>query len=103
MNITLTKLAQKALQTETIPEGQLPRLDAELTGGCGISLTYSLIVDEKRPMDTIIEINGITFQIDHFTKRYLDTETSLVIDYCADKGYFIEKYYQTNTCDVSDR
>ena len=38
-----------------LTEGHSPRIDANLAGGCGVSVAFTLIFDEPRVGDTTIE------------------------------------------------
>ncbi|WP_067843917.1 hypothetical protein [Amphibacillus sediminis] len=46
-------------------DGLLPRIDAHVAGGYGLSINYLLIFDEARKIDTIYQINGISIRVDY--------------------------------------
>lgn len=75
-----------------------PRIDADVAGGCGLSVKFSLVFDELRRNDTVIEYNGIQFRIDRFTKRYLDEETQ--IDYSDEHGFLVGESFASSACAI---
>ncbi len=79
-------------------EEKAPRIDAEITGGCGMSVNISLIFDEPRPNDNHIAYKGITINIDTFTKRYLDDITQ--VDYTEEQGFVIGKRWSQTVCAI---
>ncbi|UOQ49375.1 hypothetical protein MUN88_04455 [Gracilibacillus caseinilyticus] len=99
MIITISKKAQKQLRMLKIPDGQLPRIDATLTGGCGLSVIFSLFCDDQRKTDTVLKVNDISFRIDYATKRYLE-EDIVYIDYYDQCGFIVGNDYVTNTCSL---
>ncbi|MGP7818615.1 iron-sulfur cluster biosynthesis family protein [Niallia sp. 01092] len=98
MILRLTDSALNELKKMVLKEEQLPRIDANVAGGCGMSVKFSLIFDESRRNDTVIEYDSIQIQIDHFTKRYLDGETQ--IDYKDDVGFLIGESYASSACSI---
>lgn len=98
MVITLTKSALDRLKSMDLSEEQLPRIDADVAGGCGISVKFSLVFDEARRNDTVLEHDGIQIQIDHFTKRYLNEETQ--IDYSNEHGFLVGESYESSACSL---
>lgn len=96
--ITLTQQALEKLKTMELGEGEYPRIDANMAGGCGVTVAFSLIVDEARRNDTIIEYGGIQIRIDHFTKRYLEDETQ--IDYTEEHGFFVRESLASSVCAI---
>lgn len=98
MVITLTEKALEKLQEKVEQGGQLPRIDAEVVGGCGLSVKFSLIFDEPRRNDTVIEFESVKIQIDHFTKRYLDEETN--IDYTSQDGFLVGESFESSACAI---
>ena len=51
-----------------LQEEQSPRIDADVAGGCGMSVKFSLVFDEPRRNDTVIEYDGIQIRIGSFYK-----------------------------------
>lgn len=98
MVITLTETALTKLQAMELKEGQFPRIDAEVAGGCGVSVKFLLIFDEVRRNDTVIEFDGIQFRIDFFTKRFLDEETQ--IDYTDELGFLVGESFTSSACAI---
>ncbi|MGO4886606.1 iron-sulfur cluster biosynthesis family protein [Anaerobacillus sp. MEB173] len=98
MVITLTDTALQKLKGIEINEERSARIDADVAGGCGVSVKFSLIVDEPRRNDTVIEYEGIQIRIDRFTKRYLDEETQ--IDYCEEQGFLVGESFESSACAI---
>lgn len=98
MVISLTEMALNKLKEMMSKEEQSPRIDADVTGGCGMSVTFSLVFDESRRNDTVIEYDGILIRIDHFTKRYLDEETQ--IDYTEEHGFLVGDNFTSSACAI---
>ena len=84
MNITLTEAALNKLKEMVVEKKHSPRIDANIAGGCGMSVKFKLVFDEPRRNDTIIEYENIKIRIDRFTKRYLEEVTQ--IDYTEESG-----------------
>ncbi|RHW36571.1 hypothetical protein D1B33_09165 [Lysinibacillus yapensis] len=98
MMITITEAAMNKLKEIMLREGQSPRLDADVAGGCGMSVKLSLVFDEPRLNDTNIEYEGIQFKMDHFTKRYLNEET--LIDYTNATGFLVGDSFEASACSI---
>lgn len=98
MHITLTEAALKKLEHFDVKEGQIPRIDAEIAGGCGMSVSFKFIVDERRKNDHVIEYNGIRIGMDRFTLRNLDAETQ--IDYMEEKGFIVGDSFSSGACAI---
>ncbi|MDQ0243559.1 Fe-S cluster assembly iron-binding protein IscA [Bacillus fengqiuensis] len=98
MVITLTEAALNKLKEMVFKDEQSPRIDADIAGGCGMTVKFTLIFDEPRRNDTLIEYEGIQIQIDRFTKRYLDEETQ--IDYTADQGFLVGESFASSACAI---
>ncbi|GIN21746.1 MAG TPA: hypothetical protein DEO65_19560 [Bacillus bacterium] len=98
MVITLTEAALKKLEIMDIKAGQIPRIDVDITGGCGMSMSYKFIVDEPRRNDHMIEYNGIQIGMDRFTMRNLDDETQ--IDYTEENGFIIGDSFSSGACAI---
>lgn len=96
--ITLTEAALNKLKTTEWKEETTPRIDANIAGGCGVSVQFKLVFDESRRNDTVIEYDGIQFQIDPFTKRYLDEETQ--IDYNDERGFLVGETFTSSACAI---
>jgi Fe-S cluster assembly iron-binding protein IscA len=98
MVITLTDAALTKLKSIETEEERGPRIDADVAGGCGISVKFSLVFDEPRRNDTVLEHEGVHLRIDRFTKRYLDEETQ--IDYTEDGEFLIGESFQSSACAI---
>ncbi len=98
MVITLTEAALNKLKEMVFKDEQSPRIDADVAGGCGMTVKFTLIFDEPRRNDTLIEYEGIQIQIDRFTKRYLDEETQ--IDYTVDQGFLVGESFASSACAI---
>lgn len=96
MVILLTEAALNKIKEKIFTEKHSPRIDADITGGCGLSVKFSLVFDESRRNDTVIEHEGIQIRIDHFTKRYLDEGTQ--IDYSDEHGFLIGDSFVSSAC-----
>lgn len=96
MIISLTKAAVDKLKEIELTGEQSLRIDASVSGGCGLSLKFKLLFDEPRQNDTVIEYNGIQIQIDRFTKRYLDEVTE--IDYTDEHGFLVGESLASSAC-----
>ncbi|QOS89341.1 iron-sulfur cluster biosynthesis family protein [Peribacillus sp. JNUCC41] len=96
--IKITEAAMNKLKEMTCKGAQIPRIDADIAGGCGVSVKFSLLLDEPRRNDVLIEYEGIQLRFDHFTKRYLDEETQ--IDYKEDCGFIVEEGFVSNACAI---
>lgn len=79
-------------------EEQSPRIDADIAGGCGVSVRFSLVFDEPRRNDSNIEYEGIQFKVDHFTKRNLNEETR--IDYTEETGFWVGESFEASACAI---
>src|SRR6476660_9366157 len=98
MNIILTATALEKLKEIVSKEKLSPRIDANMAGGCGISVKFALIFDEPRRNDTVIDYEDIQIQIDPFTKRYLDEFTQ--IDYNDENGFLVGKNFISGDCAI---
>lgn len=98
MNIILTTTALEKLKEIVEKEKQSPRIDADIAGGCGISVKFALIFDEPRRNDTVIDYEDIQIQIDPFTKRYLDEVTQ--IDYSDEEGFLVGENFISGDCAI---
>lgn len=96
MVILLTEAALNKIKEKIFTEKHSPRIDADITGGCGMSVKFSLIFDELRRNDTVIEHEGIQIRINRFTKRYLDEE--IQIDYSDEHGFLIGDSFVSGSC-----
>ncbi|SDH98811.1 Fe-S cluster assembly iron-binding protein IscA [Alteribacillus persepolensis] len=95
MAITFSETAREKLRDLTLAEGHVLRIDADMAGGCGISMSCTLKQDEPRRMDKVLECDGISIHIDSFTERYLDSDTH--IDY-TEEGLIIEGQDFSSSC-----
>ena len=59
MIIKLTEAALNKLKEMVVEEEHSPRIDADIAGGCGMSVKFELVFDEPRRNDTIIEYEDI--------------------------------------------
>ncbi|CAK6481288.1 iron-sulfur cluster biosynthesis family protein [Peribacillus simplex] len=98
MVITLTKSAVNKLETMKWKEDQSPRIDANIAGGCGMSIKFTLVFEEPRRNDTFIENGDIQIRIDRFTKRYLNEETQ--IDYTEEHGFLVGESFASSACSI---
>lgn len=98
MVITLTKSAVNKLETMKLKEDQSPRIDANIAGGCGMSIKFTLVFEEPRRNDTFIENGDIQIRIDRFTKRYLNEETQ--IDYTEEHGFLVGESFASSACSI---
>ncbi|WNF35276.1 iron-sulfur cluster biosynthesis family protein [Bacillaceae bacterium IKA-2] len=98
MVITITDTALNKLKGNEIKKELSPRIDADVAGGCGVSVKLSLVFDEPRRNDTVIEYEGIQIRIDHFTKRYLDEE--IQIDYTDAQGFIVGESFESGACAI---
>ncbi|WP_191567326.1 HesB/IscA family protein [Metabacillus idriensis] len=96
MVITLTKSAVNKLETMKLKEEYSPRIDANVAGGCGMSIKFTLVFEEPRRNDSFIEFGGIKIRMDRFTKRYLDEETQ--IDYTEEHGFLVGENFASSAC-----
>ncbi|WP_046174489.1 iron-sulfur cluster biosynthesis family protein [Domibacillus indicus] len=86
MNIILTEAARQQLLDWPIEENAVIRLDANVSGGCGMAVQFSIVLDEPRRNDTAYDCgHGIFLCMDLFTRRYLEEE--LIIDYTNASGF----------------
>jgi Fe-S cluster assembly iron-binding protein IscA len=98
MIVTLTEAALNKLKEMVLEEEHSPRIDANLAGGCGVSVAFKLIFDEPRVGDTVIEYEGIKIAIDRFSKRYLEEETQ--IDYTDEHGVIVGESFASSACAI---
>jgi Fe-S cluster assembly iron-binding protein IscA len=98
MLIKMTESALKKIKEMVFNGEQTPRIDAEVAGGCGMTVKFSLVFDEPRRNDIIIEMDGIQIRLDRFTKRYLDEETQ--IDYYDDRGFLVGESFASSACAI---
>jgi Fe-S cluster assembly iron-binding protein IscA len=98
MIVTLTEAALNKLKEMVLVEEHSPRIDANLAGGCGVSVAFKLIFDEPRIGDTVIEHEGIKIAIDRFSKRYLEDETQ--IDYTDENGFLVGESFASSACAI---
>lgn len=96
--IKITEAAMNKLKEMTCKGTQIPRIEADIAGGCGVSVKFSLLLDEPRRNDVIIEYEGVKLRLDHFTKRYLDEETQ--IDYIEDSGFIVGESFASSACAI---
>lgn len=98
MIITLTEAALGKLKSMEVDQGMIPRIDADMAGGCGISVSFRLIFDAPRKNDTVIEYDGIYIHLDRFTKRNLDEETQ--IDFNDETGFQVGESFASSACAI---
>ena len=98
MDIIVTAAALDKLKEIVSKEKLSPRIDANIAGGCGISVKFALIFDEPRRNDTVIDYEDIQIQIDPFTKRYLGEFTQ--IDYTAEDGFLVGEDFISGDCAI---
>ncbi|WHZ00045.1 HesB/IscA family protein [Peribacillus simplex] len=98
MIVKITEAALNKLKEMKRNDAQIPRIDADIAGGCGVSVKFSLLLDEPRRNDVIIEYEGVQLRLDPFTKRYLDEETQ--IDYIEDSGFIVGESFASSACAI---
>jgi len=98
MMIKMTEAAINKLKEMMANENLNPRIDAEISGGCGISVKFSIVFDEPRQNDLCLEMEGIQIQIDRFTKRYLNEE--MHIDYSEEQGFVVGESFASSACAI---
>lgn len=98
MVIKMTEAAMSKLKEMAVNGEETPRLDADVAGGCGMTVKFSIVFDEPRRNDLIIETEGIQIRLDRFTKRYLDEETQ--IDYNAEQGFLVGERFTSSACAI---
>jgi len=98
MLIKMTESAMNKLKEMAVNGEQTPRIDAEVAGGCGVSVKFSIVFDEPRRNDFIIEMDGIQIRLDRFTKRYLDEVTH--IDYNDENGFLVGESFTSSACAI---
>lgn len=98
MVLKMTEAAIKRLKELAGKEDGVPRIDAEVAGGCGMSVKFLILFDEPRRNDICIEMEGMQIRIDRFTKRYLDEET--VIDYQDEHGFLVGDSFVSSACAI---
>lgn len=96
--IKMTKEAMNKLKEMAVNEDQTPRIDAEVAGGCGMTVKFSIVFDEPRRNDFIIEMDGIQIRLDRFTKRYINEETE--IDYSSEHGFLVGESFASSACAI---
>jgi Fe-S cluster assembly iron-binding protein IscA len=96
--IKVTEAAMNKLKEMVVNGNQTPRIDAEVAGGCGMSVKFSIVFDEPRRNDLCIEKDGIQIRLDRFTKRYLNEETQ--IDYRDKHGFLVGESFASSACAI---
>ncbi|MEH7304527.1 iron-sulfur cluster biosynthesis family protein [Neobacillus drentensis] len=96
--IKMTKEAMHKLKEMVVNGDQTPRIDAEVAGGCGMTVKFSIVFDEPRRNDFIIEADGIQIRMDRFTKRYINEETE--IDYSDEHGFLVGESFASSECAI---
>lgn len=96
MRISLTEAAANKLKASVSNKEIVPRIDATLAGGCGLAVNLSIVFDEPRRHDLILESNGLRIRIDPFTKRYLNEE--ILIDYTDEQGFLFGERFESGAC-----
>lgn len=86
MNIVLTDAARQQLLFSKPNDGRVLRIDAVMSGGCGVSVRLSIVWEEPRRNDTVLSLgNALQLHIDRFTERYIEEKT--VVDYTEADGF----------------
>ena len=98
MDIIVTAAALDKLKEIVSKEKLSPRIDANMAGGCGISVNFALLFDEPRRNDTVIDYEDIQISIDPFTKRYLGEVTQ--IDYTDESGFQVGESFISGDCAI---
>ncbi|NHC43036.1 iron-sulfur cluster biosynthesis family protein [Bacillus sp. MM2020_1] len=98
MLIKMTEAARNKLKEMVVNRAQTPRIDADVAGGCGMTVKFSIVFDEPRRNDLTIEMDGIQIRFDRFTKRYLNEETQ--IDYSDEHGFLVGESFASSACAI---
>ncbi|WP_045516044.1 HesB/IscA family protein [Neobacillus niacini] len=98
MMIKMTESAMNKLKEMVVNGEQTPRIDAEIAGGCGMTVKFSIVFDEPRRNDSIIEMDGIQIRLDRFTKRFIDEGTQ--IDYSDEHGFLVGESFVSSACAI---
>jgi Fe-S cluster assembly iron-binding protein IscA len=98
IDIIITAAALEKLKEIVSKEKHSPRIDANIAGGCGISVKFELLFDEPRRNDTVVEYEDIQIQVDPFTKRYLGEATQ--IDYSVEEGFLVGENFISGDCAI---
>ncbi len=98
MLIKMTEAARNKLNEMVDNRAQTPRIDADVAGGCGMTVKFSIVFDEPRRNDLTIEMDGIQIRFDRFTKRYLNVETQ--IDYSDEHGFLVGESFASSACAI---
>ena len=98
MDIIITAAALDKLKEILSKEKLSPRIDANVAGGCGISVHFMLLFDEPRRNDTVIDYEDIQIRIDPFTKRYLSELNQ--IDYTDEDGFLVGESFSSGDCAI---
>lgn len=85
MNVFVTETALARLR-QIWPEGKVLRIIGELIGGCGMTVEYSLVWDERSAQDILVEQDGLVIVTDAETVAFI-AEPTLTIDYRENQGY----------------
>jgi Fe-S cluster assembly iron-binding protein IscA len=96
MIVKMTEAALNKLKGLAENETGIPRIDADVAGGCGMTVQFSIVFDEPRRNDLCIEMEGVQLHLDRFTKRYLDEETT--IDYQDEHGFLVGDSFISSAC-----
>ncbi|MEH7480508.1 iron-sulfur cluster biosynthesis family protein [Neobacillus drentensis] len=96
--IKMTNEAMNKLKEMVVNGDQTPRIDAEVAGGCGMTVKFSIVFDEPRRNDLTIEMDGIQIRLDRFTRRYINEETQ--IDYSAEHGFLVGESFASSACAI---
>ncbi|GAA3313128.1 hypothetical protein GCM10020331_002510 [Ectobacillus funiculus] len=63
-----------------LEKGKLPRIDADVAGGCGMSIKFTLVFLMNHDEEIhVLNVMGFRFKWIVFTKRYLDETTKKLI------------------------
>ncbi|MBB6446038.1 iron-sulfur cluster biosynthesis family protein [Bacillus benzoevorans] len=98
MKLIMTESAINKIKELAVNENGVPRIDADVAGGCGMSVKFSIVFGEPRRNDISIEMDGIQILMDQFTKRYLDEET--IIDYSDEYGFEVGDSFTSSACAI---
>ncbi|UAT30684.1 iron-sulfur cluster biosynthesis family protein [Bacillus badius] len=96
VTVKLTESARNELNIRLRAEQHFPRIDAEITGGCGLSVKFMLVFDEPRRNDKVVDCGGIPIRIDRFTARYLREEVQ--VNYTAESGFYAAERFTSSGC-----
>ncbi|MFD1706767.1 iron-sulfur cluster biosynthesis family protein [Siminovitchia sediminis] len=98
MVIRLTEAAVNKLRNMKMKDGHIPRMDANISGGCGMAVSFKFFIDEKRRNDHVFQYNGIQIAMDRLTLRYLNKDAQ--VDYNEKSGFIVGEGFSSGACAI---